>query len=123
MIDILTLSATVASDAEIWVLVYEQVREVGSNPRWVTIASREAVADSCSEINLIARYRIPLAAGPDHWRDEPAAPTLVAEVERLRELVRDAYSEGFGDGLSAGDCPVSNWDTSEARAALTGSSQ
>jgi hypothetical protein len=77
MIDTLTYGLQ-PTYAEVWVLVYERPCETGPSVRWITLASREAVADSCSEINLIARYRIPLAPGPDHWRSETATPTAQA---------------------------------------------
>jgi hypothetical protein len=52
------------------------------------------------------------------------ASDMQAEIERLRELVKKAYLDGWLDGHCAPDGPdawaENNWQVSEARAALEG---
>lgn len=49
-------------------------------------------------------------------------PRAIAEIKRLRELVREAYDEGYDDGTGTWD-HAGTWDNSNAKRALTEGSE
>lgn len=50
--------------------------------------------------------------------EELAREAQEAEIERLRALVKDAYEEGWDDGVYGSETDDGNWLASVSRAAL-----